>query len=189
MIQFTKTENVVKNGWPDIRNTKMGWSNTALRMAYLYEEGYITTAKGTKVKAFEYIRDSLSVELFDKTTREKIDKPASYFDQFNFDLSYNCFGYCFAESKVFLPDPTKILEEEYEQVGQENAELILFKQFKGFGDNGDEIHIFLHAAKILPNGNVSFKPGINGLIEDVDMKYAIFTYNFNHAVYYRKKTN
>jgi len=189
MIQFTKTEKVVKNGWPDIRNTKMSWRNTSLRMEYSYEEGYITTPKGSKVIAYEYIKDSLNVELFDKSTKQKIDKPPSYFEQFNFDLSYNCFGYCFAESKVFLPDPTKFLEEEYEQVDSEEAELILFKQFMGFGDHGEEIFVFSHGAKVLPNGNVSFKPGINALIEDVDRRYAIFTYNLNHEVCYRKKTN
>ena len=189
MIQLAKTEKIIKNGWPDIRNIKMNWGHTSLRMEYSYVEGYITTLKGTKVLAYEYIKDSLRIELFDRLTKKKIDKPASYFEQFKFDLSYNCFGYCFAESKVFLPDPTKFLEEEYEEVERENAELILFKQFKGYGDNGEEIRIFFHAAKVLPNGNVSFKPGINALVEDVGIKETIYVYNLNHEAYYRKKNN
>ena len=187
MTQFIKTDKVIKNGWPDIRNIKMNWCNTALRMDYLYEEGYVTTSMGTKIRAYEYIKDSLNVELFDRSTKQKIDKPASYFDQFKLDLSYNCFGYCFADSMVFLPDPTKFLEEEYEEVDRDNAELILYKQYMGLGDDGKEMYIFYHAVKLLPNGNVSFKPGINELVEDVDSKQAILTYNFNHAVYYRKK--
>ena len=165
----------------------MNWGNTSLRMEYSYEEGYVTTAKGTKVRAYQFIEDSLSIELFDRYTKMKIEKPASYFEQFKFDLSYNCFGYCFANSSVFLPDPTIFLEEEYEEVDRHDAEYILFKQFKEFSDQGGEVHIFSHAAKVLPNGNVSFKPGINALVENVDIRDAIFTYNLNHATYFKKK--
>ena len=69
----------------------------------------------------------------------------------------------------------------------EDAELIIFKEHKGYNDVGDEIIINFHAVKILPNGNVSFKPGINRLVEDVDINLAIHDYNFNHKIYLRKK--
>ena len=187
MIKFHPSGKIIETGWPDIRNKRIKWGNTALRLNYKYRQGFINTTKGTKVEAFELIDKSLNVELFDRTTGNALPKHPSFFKQFRLDLTYNCFGYCFAESKVFLPNPTQFLIEEYEEVGLEEAELILFKDHNGFGDNGDELINYSHSAKILSNGNVSFKPGINELIEDVNIGLAIHTYNFNHELYYRKK--
>lgn len=187
MAKFTKSGNRVKSGWPEIRNKKMNWGNTALRLTYEYEKGYVCTSKGTKVEAYELIKDSLVVELYDKKSGITIPKPASYFKQFKFDLSYNCFGYCFADSKALLLDPTQFIVEEYEEVDFDDAELILFKEHKGIGDNGEDILIYFHAVKILPNRNVSFKPGINELVENVSDDLAIHNYNFNHEVYLKKK--
>jgi len=156
-------------------------------MTYSYEEGYIKTKKGTDVLAYRFMDESLKMELFNRDTKATIHKPASYFKQFEFDLSYNCFGYCFAESSVFVPNPTSFLDEEYEQVEFKDAELIQFKNHNGFGDNGEELIGYFHVVKILPNGNVSFKPGINKLVENVSREKAIYNYNFNHEVYFRKK--
>jgi hypothetical protein len=187
MIIFTPNGKIIKDGWPEIRNKKMKWGSTAIRMEFSYKEGYIETTKGTKVLAYEYIPKSLKVELFDKITGKNIPKLSSFLKQFNFDLSYNCFGYCFADSKVFLPDPTSFLKEEYEEVAYEKAELILFKVHEGFGDNGEEVINYFHVVKVLANGKVSFKPGINKIVQNVDEELAIHNYNFNHEVYFKKK--
>ena len=187
MIIFEKTGKIINDSWPEIRNKKMNWGNTALRLSFAYAEGFIKTEKGTKVIAYELINGSLRIELFDKLSKNTIIKPVEYFNQFNFDLSYNCFGYCFADSKVFITDPTPFIIDDYEEVDYENADLILFKEHKGFGDFGEELFIYSHGVKKLPNGNVSFKPGINGLVEDVDKKLAIHNYNFNHEIYIKKR--
>lgn len=187
MIQFEGTGKIIKDGWPEIRHIKRNWGSTALRMQFAYEEGYIKTSRGTKVKAYEFVKNSLKIELFDKLSAKVITKENSFFDQFNFDLSYNCFGYCFADSKVFLQDPTVFLNEDFLIVEPNVAEIIVFKEHKGFGDNGEELLINFHAVKILENGNVSFKPGINQLIENVNINLAIHNYNFNHKIYFKKR--
>ncbi len=187
MATFISSGKIISEGWPNMRPKKMHWGKTTLRMKFDYEEGYIKTKKGTKVLAYNFIPQSLKIELFDEKTNKVIPKDKPFFNQFHFDLSYNCFGYCFADSDVFILDPTAFIEEEFEEVPFEEAELILFKEWKGFGDNNEEITIYFHAVKILPNGNVSFKPGINPLVENVAADFAIHNYNFNHEIYIRKK--
>ena len=186
-MEFIGSGKIIKEGWPKVRNKKMYWGNTALKISFEYEEGHILTSKGNKVPVFKLIENSLVTELFDITTGEAISKPAPYYEQFHFDLSYNCFGYCFADSLVFLPNPDLLIEDDYDKTTYENAELILFLEHKGFGNNGEEIFLYSHAVKKLPNGNVSFKPGINKLVENVNEEQAIHVYNFNHKIYLKRK--
>lgn len=186
-MHFTKTNLDRKLTMNAVRNKKFEWGRNALRLEYTAEYGYIETSKGTKVNAVRLLQDTLIITLYNLDTGDLINKPQVFYNQFNFDISYNCFGYCFADSKVFLLDPTAFVLDEYEEVELENAELILFKEYKGFDDNGGELFIYSHAAKILSNGNVSFKPGINPLIENISRNKAIHDYNFNREVYLRKK--
>lgn len=188
-IDFIPTGKTVSDGYPDIRNIKMNWGRSAIKMTYSYEEGFVKTKKGTKVLAYKFNHESLKMELFNRDTKETIQKPVTYFEQFGFDLSYNCFGYCFAGSSVFITNPTAFVEEEYEEVALKKADLIIFKNHNGFGDTGEELIQYFHAVRILPNGNVSFKPGINKLVENVPLDQAIHNYNFNHKAYYKRKRN
>jgi hypothetical protein len=187
--EFYPNGNIIENGWPDLRNKNIKWGNTSLRMKYKYRQGHFLTMKNNAVEALEFVPDSLEVELFEKKFGFVVHKEESFFDQFEFDLSYNCFGYCFADSKLWILDPTQIILDEYEQVEPNNAEIILFKEYHGIDDLGQDIYIFSHAVKVLENGNVSFKPGLNKLIQDVPRKKAIHTYNYNHEIYIRKKGN
>jgi len=187
MSIFTKTGSNQQLAMDGLRNTKLNWGRTALRLHYQAEFGFVETSKGTKVDAVRLLNDTLRMELYNKDTNALIPQPASFYDQFKFDISFNCFGYCFADSKVFLPNPTKFIIDDYEEVNSENAEIIIFKEYGGFNDNGEEVYSFSHAVKVLPNGNVSFKPGINLLVENVPRSKAIHTYNFNYEIYLRKK--
>ena len=192
MILFEETGKIItyKEPYQDkpagLRPKKMDWGNTALVFICQYKEGYIKTSQGTKVIALEFIKDTQKIELFDQKRDITIKKPNEYFNQFNFNPSYNCFGYCFAESKFCLPDPTPFINEEYKETTPNKAEIILFKGQKSFGNNNEEHFMNIHAVKVLPNGNVSFKPGINQLIENVSKDKAIHDYDFNHKVYLRK---
>ncbi len=192
MIQFEKTGNIVPVNIPrhklGIRPKAMNWGNTALRLEVRYEKGCVQTFKGTQVPACNLVEDSLTIELFDRVSQETIHKPKAYFNQFNFDLTYNCHGYCFAESKVIIEDPTQFIVEEYEEVDSTEAEVIMFKGHQRLDDNGEKLFDYVHAVRILSNGKVSFKPGINQLVKNANMNLAIHDYDFNHKVYFRKKT-
>lgn len=170
-----------------VRNKKKRWGRTALRLHYEAEKGFVQTSQGTKVEAYRLLDSTLKMDLYNLDTLSTVSRSVEFYNQFKFDISYNCFGYCFAESKVFLPDPTSFIIDDYEVTNSEDAEIILFKKFDGFNDKGGELYSNSHAVKVLENGNVSFKPGINELIENVAREKAIHTYNYNHEVYIKKK--
>ncbi len=86
MIKFRPTGKIVNDGWPDIRNKKMNWGRSSIRMSFSYEEGFIKTKKGTDVLAYRFIDDSLKLELFNRDTNGLIQKPASYLN--NLNLTY-----------------------------------------------------------------------------------------------------
>jgi len=186
-MNFIKTQPDQNLTMDKLRNIKLDWGKTLLRLNYTAEMGYVETSKGTKVEAAKLLQNTLKIELYNGDTGATIIKPKEFYDQFRFDISFNCFGYCFADSKVFIPNPTAFILDDYEEVPFEEAELILFKEYQGYNDNGEEMFIYSHAVKILLNGNVSFKPGINPLIENIEREKAIHTYNFNHEIYLKKK--
>jgi hypothetical protein len=187
MVIFTPTGQIINDNWPEIRKRNFNWGTSALRMRFSYAQGYITTALRNNVVAYQLVSGSLVIELYDKKTGIIIPKPPKYFNRFEYDLSYNCFGYCFAESKVWLLDPSQFITDEYVETDSDNAELIVFKEHKSIGDAGEDLYTFSHAVKVLDNKNVSFKPGLNALIENVPAGEAIHTYNYNSELYLRKK--
>jgi len=170
----------------NVRPKPMKWGRTAIRLTHTHNKGVLRTSKGREVEAFKLVENSVETVLFDIDTGLEIPKPGSYFSQFQFDPSYNCFGYCFAGGNVWITDPSQIIQDDFVEVDLSEAEIILFKEFQQFGDNGETNFINSHAAMLLPNGNVSFKPGVNRLIENVSIDLAIHDYNFNHRVYLRK---
>ncbi len=187
MINFQGTGQIINDGWPEIRKQDFAWGNTALRMSFSYEHGFITTSLGNPNEAFRLVPGSFVIELYDKATNAVIPRPPEFFDQFGYDLSYNCFGYCFAESAYWILNPAVIIEDEYEETDYENAEFIIFKEHRSIGDDGEHVYTISHAVKFLENGNVSFKPGLNALVEDVPEDVAIHTYNFNHEIYLKRR--
>ena len=186
-MNFIKTQPDKKFTIEKVRNRKLNWGVTALRLSYTAEIGYIETFKGRQVEATKPLQNTLTIELCNVYSGVPINKPKKFYNQFSFEISYNCFGYCFVDSKVFLNDASGFILDEYEEVESKDAEIILFKEFQGINDIGEKIFISIHAVKILPNGNVSFKPGINPLVENVTRGRAIDKYNFNHEIYLKKK--
>jgi hypothetical protein len=173
--------------YPPFRPKSMQWGSTALRFKYDVNEGHITLPSGTKVFSCRVIKSSIVLELFDQNTNAVIQKPANFYKQFKLDPTYNCMGYCLDNSRSWILDPTAILAEEYEEVEYEDCEIMIFKEFIGFGDNGETTEQISHMVKLLRNGNVSFKPGLNALVENVHDDQAIHTYNYNREQYYRLK--
>src|SRR5580700_6650246 len=98
MIQFVGSGQI-KDLFQNIRNKKMYWGSTFIKATFKSEDGYIRTIKGTRVPANRYVQGSLGLEIIDAATNRTIPQTPHFFDQFNFDFTYNCFGYCFAESK------------------------------------------------------------------------------------------
>ncbi len=187
-MNFTQTHTPKILEYPALRTAGVDWGRTALILRYQAQEGYIETSKGNKVTAFQLEQDTLSMTLYNIDTKTAVQKSPDFFEQFSFEIEYNCFGYCFANSQVFIPDPSQIIIDDYEKVNEEEAEIILFIEHAGVNDRGKDNFIYSHAVKILENGNVSFKPGLNPLIEDIAKKKAIHNYNFNHALFIRKTT-
>lgn len=186
-MDFIKTQPDQNLTMDKLRNAKLEWGRNSLRLNYTAEFGYVETSIGTKVDAARLLQNTLTIDFYNQDTGVSIHKPKEFYDQFSFDISFNCFGYCFADSKVFLPNPTAFILDDYEEVKFEDAELIIFKEYQGFNDLGEEIFNYSHAVKKLPSGNVSFKPGINPLVENISRDKAIHTYNFNHEIYLKKR--
>lgn len=170
----------------NVRNKKFGWGDHYLKIHCEYEKGDVNLSNNKRAKVLKYIQDSLSIELISKIDNKIVDKPPAFFDQFNIEPGFNCFGYCFTNGIYWIDDPLPFIESDYIETSSKNADIIIFKSFDGYGDNFNEIYNYIHVVKILSNGNVSFKPGINELIENVDISKAKHDYNFNHKIYYKK---
>jgi hypothetical protein len=186
-MKFIKTQANLHRRDEFVRNITFNWGSHALRIQHDFEVGYVTTKLGSQVIALNPITESLKIEFVNRQNNNiVIPKPKEFFDQFGIDISYNCFGYCFADGKFHIENPEPIIKEEYHEVGPNDAEVILFKNFFGFADNGIPLYQYSHAVKVLPNGNVSFKPGMNSLMENIPRNRAIHTYNYNHEIYLKK---
>ena len=186
MFVYSEIEKNISFEMNNLRICPLNWGRSALEIEFEADRGSLTTKKGNKIQVFKQHQNSLRYYLYDLDTKLSIKKAKSFFNQFKLELSYNCFGFCFADSKYWISDPTLIIEEYYEEVEQNEAEIIVFMKYLGFGDNGEIRYKYSHAIKVLENGNVSFKPGIKPLVENVPFERAISNYNFNHKIYLKK---
>jgi hypothetical protein len=169
-----------------LRNFPIKWGRTALEIEYYADKGYILTDKKQRVEVLKQYQESLEYYLFDLDTKLNVEKPKSFFSQFPIDLTYNCFSYCFTDSKYWLVDPSLIIKEYYKEVEFEEAEIIVFMESVGYGDDGKKQYDYSHAVKVLENGNVSYKPGINLLIENAPIEEVNANYNYNHKIYLKR---
>jgi hypothetical protein len=186
MSTYTKLEVDIYHEFSPLRNYPFKWGRTALEIEYYADKGYILTDKKSKVEVLKQYQESLEYHLFDLDTNRDIKKPSKFFSQFKINLTYNCFGYCFADSKYWIADPKILIEEYYKEVDSEEAEIIVFMEYDGYDDNGNKKYSYSHAVKVLENGNISFKPGFNLLIENVSIDEIKADYNFNHKTYLKR---
>ncbi len=86
-----------------------------------------------------------------------------------------------------VSNPEQIIRDEYEEVHPDKAEVIVFLEYVAINDNGQHHFQYSHAVKLNEDGTVSFKPGINQLIENVNRNDAIHTYNYNRELYLKRR--
>jgi hypothetical protein len=172
-----------------LRLPGFNWGNTSLSMFYNTYKGYIKTKKGNLVEVWRQPNKKIVFELINTETKEKIFKPKNFFEQFkpHFDISYNCYGYCFANSKFWIYDPSVFIEDEYEFTTEKKAEIIMFREISGCDSYGFSTYDYVHAVKVIDSKLISFKPGIGSLVENVHKKFSNHLYNFNNKIYLRKK--
>lgn len=170
-----------------LRNIPLQWGKNALRINYDSETGYFETKQGNRVEIVRLLQNTLKYQLYNLETGIILSVPEGFFDQFNIDISYNCFGYCFGESECWIANPEQIIQDEYVEVDPDNAEIIVFLEYVRINDNGQHQFQYSHAVKLNKDGTVSFKPGINKLVENVKRNEAIHTYNYNRELYLKKR--
>lgn len=170
-----------------LRNIPMQWGKNALRINYDSEIGYFKTSQGNTVEGMRPLQYTLTYQFYNLETGEVQPVNEEFFKQFQIDISYNCFGYCFANSECWISNPAQIINDEYEETNPSEAEILVFLEYVSIDDVGQHIFRYLHAVKLNKDGTVSFKPGINQLVENVDRSYAIHTYNYNRELYLKKR--
>lgn len=170
-----------------LRNIQIHWGKNALRINYDSETGYFETAQDNRVEIVRLLQDTIKYQLYNLETEEIQSVTEDYFNQFKIDISYNCFGYCFGDSECWITNPEQIIHDEYEEVHPDEAEIIVFLEYVGINDNGQNQFQYSHAVKLNEDRTVSFKPGINKLVENVKQIEAIHTYNYNRELYLKKR--
>ena len=170
-----------------LRNIPFQWGKNALRINYDSEAGYFETAQGNRVEIVRLLQDTLKYQLYNLETGAIQSASEEFFNQFNIDISYNCFGYCFGNSKCWIPNPEQIIRDEYEECHANEAEVIVFLEYVGINDIGQNQFNYSHAVRLNEDGTVSFKPGINQLVENANRNEAIHTYNYNRELYLKKR--
>jgi len=170
-----------------LRNIEFPWGRNALKLNYDSEVGHFETTLGNRIEIARLLQDTLTYQLYNLDTGEIQQVDDDFFEQFDIDISYNCFGYCFGESECWIPNPEQIIRDEYEEVHPDDAEFIVFLEYLAVNDNGQHQFQYSHAVKVNEDGTVSFKPGINKLLENVPRNQAIHTYNYNRELYLRKR--
>lgn len=65
--------------------------------------------------------------------------------------------------------------------------MIVFIKHNSFNESGISVYFYLHGVKVEKNGFVSFKPGVNSLVEKVLIEMVSHRYDYNRKVYLRKK--
>lgn len=147
-----------------LRNIPLNWGQNALRINFDTETGYFETKQGNRVEINRFLQNTLKYQLYNLETGIIQLIPEGFFDQFNIDISYNCFGYCFGDSDCWISNPEQIIRDEYEETHPDYAEVMVFLEYKCIDDNGLHSFNYSHAVKMNKDGTVSFKPGINKLI-------------------------
>ena len=184
LLEIRLNKNLQMEG---LRNIEINWGRNALRLNYDSEVSYFETSLGNRVEIIRLLQDTLTYQLYNLDTGEIQKVEDGFFDQFKIDISYNCFGYCFADSECFIINPEQIIRDEYVEVTVAEAEIIVFLEYKFINDDGQHQFKYSHAVKVNNDGSVSFKPGINQLIENVSKNSAIHNYNFNRELYLKKR--
>jgi len=119
---------------------------------------------------------------------EEVPNSLSLCRSMNFDPTYNCFGYCFADGKYFILNPSGIINSKYRVVSTfKEADIVMFRSFASLDDNGDHGYNYTHCMKVLENGNVSHKEGICQLIQDIPYEEALKQVNNNHIEFIKLK--
>lgn len=170
-----------------LRNMSFQWGTSAVHLDYQAELGGVRLDSGTQVQAIRGVQESIEWKLVDVKTGIILDKPEALMQQFEVDVRYNCYGYCFADSTCWIQDPNPIIQADYELTDRENAEIMLFQEFIGYASNGGVDYRISHAVKINNDGTVSFKPGLNSLVENVPFNQAISMYNYNREIFIKRK--
>ncbi|MBX7109623.1 MAG: hypothetical protein K1X61_13305 [Chitinophagales bacterium] len=174
-----------------MRARNIVWNNQAINFQADYVKGWLITDKRNRVDAFKIKPETIkrTVVEFRLGKYAPISSPTEKtINQFPLEPMYNCFGYCFGDSEYFIPNPTPIIQDEYEIVPEiEKAEMIMHVNHNGFNDQGDDIWQYTHGMILNLNGTVSFKPGFCKLESEIAFTQRNTIYNFNHEEYLRRR--
>lgn len=189
---FNKTQHDLGQYDQFMRTTPFAWGDSYLRVRFQFEKGVVKSESGNVALAIKPLIPTLTVERVLKDSNNNviqvIEAGPELVTKFGIDISYNCFSYCFGGGKVWIEDPSSIIVNEYEEVQNiGDAEVIVFKEWRGFDDYGINSYSYLHGVKVEKNGFVSFKPGVNSLVEKVLIEMVSHRYDYNRKVYLRKK--
>lgn len=165
------------------------WGDKLLGWRAKYLVGNLVTDLKQKVEALQLIEKSFEFYYF-KVGEGKQYDPNDMPDnkKYKIDVSYNCYGYCFADGKFFIEDPTQILKDEYEYTEKlDKADKIMLVSVGAIDNAGNENRAWVHGVNVNKDKTISYKPGINALITNVGVGQMNGSYNFNVPLYYKAK--
>jgi len=100
--------------------------------------------------------------------------------------AYNAFGYCFAGSQFWLPDPSIVIKEEFERTDNvTEADKIVLMAYDWVDDFGNDAYYPVHAVNRNQDGTISFKPEFKPLVQNAPMSQLRYRHNGNHEVFLR----
>jgi len=150
-----------------LRVTNIVWGSLTLQYRVKYQVGNLFTDSNNPVPAWLYIKNSEEVTVVDRYTLETVTNRPDVIAAVKLDFSCNCFGFSFADGKYWIPNPHKIIEDEYDRTeSNKKAEKVLIFTNKGINDGGQKELAYSHVVDLNPSGTLNYKPGVHPAVSN-----------------------